>query len=472
MIVTKKKPHNPASRWINAKPGRVISSSFFLVILTGSILLTLPFASQNGQSVGFLRALFTATSATCVTGLVVVDTATHWTVFGKLVIIALIQIGGLGLVTITSFFYSFMRRKSTLRTLVVAQESTASFGFADVLKLVRKIVVITFSCEIAGGLLLSWRYIPVFGWVDGIGKGFFQAVSAFCNAGFDLLGDTGKAGKFSSLVEWNRDPVVILVTGLLFVIGGLGFVVWTDIIALRHKGNKLHFHSKVVLMMTGTLIVVGTVFFLLTEYNNTRSMWSMGSLPEWQRPLAALFQSITPRTAGFNSIDQSTLTDSSKFMTTILMFIGAAPGSTGGGIKVSTFAIILATIISDTRGHEDIVLIRHRLPRETFTRAFAIFGLALSLVLISTLLLTFTENLALVADRFRFIDLVFESTSAFATVGLTSAGTPGLQPTSWAILIPVMYLGRVGPASFALSLAMSRTLRRDLVHPEGKTLVG
>ena len=295
-----------------------------------------------------------------------------------------------------------MRRKSTLRTLVVAQESTASFGFADVLKLVRKIVIITFSCEIAGGLLLSWRYIPVFGWVEGIGKGFFQAVSAFCNAGFDLLGDTGKAGKFSSLVEWNGDPVVILVTGLLIIIGGLGFIVWSDIISLHHKGNKLHFHSKVVLMMTGTLLVVGTVFFLITEYNNSRSIWSMGSLPEWQRPLAALFQSITPRTAGFNSIDQTTLSDSSKFMTTILMFIGAAPGSTGGGIKVSTFAIILATIISDTRGHEDIVLMRHRLPRETFTRAFAIFGLALSLVLISTLLLTFTESQALVADRFSF----------------------------------------------------------------------
>jgi len=471
MIVVKKKHPRIASNWLNAKPGRVISTSFFLVIMTGALLLMLPFASQDGQSVGFLRALFTATSATCVTGLVVVDTATHWTLFGKLVIIALIQIGGLGLVTITSIFYSFMRRKTSLRTMVVTQESTASFTFVDVFKLVRKIAIITFSSELIGGILISLRYIPHYGWVKGIGKGFFQSVSAFCNAGFDLLGDT-ETGQYSSLVGWNNDPAVILTTGLLIITGGLGFVVWSDIIGLRLKNAKLHFHSKVVLMMTGILLIFGTLFFLVVEYNNTRSVWSLGSLPEWQRPLAALFQSITPRTAGFNSIDQVTLTDSSKFMTTILMFIGAAPGSTGGGIKVSTFAVILATIVSDARGYDDIVLIRHRLPRETFTRAFAIFGLALSLVIITSMLLTFIENEALVAGRFRFIDLVFEATSAFGTVGLTSAGTPGLQPASWAILAPVMFLGRVGPASFALSLAMAKMQHRDLVHPEGKTLVG
>ncbi len=470
MIVVKKNRPNPATRWVNARPGRVISMSFLLVILTGGLLLTLPFASQDGQSIGFLRALFTATSATCVTGLVVVDTATHWTVFGKLVIIGLIQIGGLGLVTITSFFYSFMRRKTSLKTLVVTQESTASFGFADVLLLVRKIITITFTIEIIGGLLLSWRYIPQFGWIRGIGKGFFQSVSAFCNAGFDLLGDSD-AGNFCSLIAWNGDPVVILTTGLLIVVGGLGFVVWNDLLEYRRE-RKLNFHTKIVLFMTGTLILGGTLFFLIADFNNTRSAYSLGSLPVWQRPLAALFQSITPRTAGFNSIDQATLTDSSKFMSVILMFIGAAPGSTGGGIKVSTFAVIVATILSDVRGREDIVMFKHRLPRETFTRAFAILGLAMSIVLGATMILTFIENAALVAGRFRFLDLIFESTSAFATVGLTSAGTPGLQPASWAVLIPAMYLGRVGPASFALSLAMMKPTRSELVHPEGKTLVG
>lgn len=470
MIVVKKSHPNHASRWLNAKPGRVIVSTFFLVIMTGTILLTLPFASQSGTSIGFLRALFTATSATCVTGLVVVDTATHWTIFGKFVIIALIQIGGLGLVTITSFFYSFMRKKASLRTLVVTQESTANFGFADVLRLVRKIVLITFTVEITGGLILSWRFIPKYGFVSGIGRGFFQAVSAFCNAGFDLHGDSD-TGKFSSLVGWNGDPVVILTTGLLIIIGGLGFVVWSDMLGYR-KAKRLNFHSKVVLIMTGSLLLIGTAFFLVIEYYNTSSNYSLGSLPAWQRPLAAFFQSLTPRTAGFNTIDQATLTDSSKLMSIIFMFIGAAPGSTGGGIKVSTFAIIMATILSDIRGKEDIVLMRHRLPRETFTRAFVIVGLAMSIVLTTSMLLSFFEHAALNAGQFSFIDLVFESTSAFATVGLTSAQTSILNPASWAVLIPTMYLGRVGPASFAISLAMQKTSKRDLIYPEGKTLVG
>ncbi len=470
MIVVKKNRPNPASRWLNARPGRVIVTSFLLVILVGACLLTLPFASKNGQSVGFLRALFTATSATCVTGLVVVDTATYWTLFGKMVIISLIQIGGLGLVTITSFFYSFMRKKASLRTLVITQESTASFGFADVLRLVRKIITITFTVEIIGGIILSWRFIPAYGWISGIGKGFFQSVSAFCNAGFDLHGDSA-SGPFSSLVAWNGDPIVILTTGLLIVIGGLGFVVWSDMLSFK-KIRRLNFHSKVVLLMTGILILVGAAFFLVVEYNNRLSDYSLGSLPAWQRPVAALFQSITPRTAGFNSIDQATLTDSSKLMSIILMFIGAAPGSTGGGIKITTFAVIMATIISDVRGQDNIVLFRHRLSRETFTRAFVIVGLAMSIVISASMLMSFIENAALEAGRFSFLDLVFESTSAFATVGLSSANTPTLQPASWTVLIPAIYLGRVGPASFAISLAMQKASKRELVHPEGKTLVG
>jgi len=468
-IVKKTRPNLPA-QWLNAKPARVISASFMLVILTGALLLTLPFAAESGISVGFLKALFTATSATCVTGLIVMDTATGWTTFGEMVIIALIQIGGLGLVTITSFFYSLMRRKASLKTMVVTAESTASFGFTDVFKLVRQIVLITFSIEFVGGLLLSWRYIRYFGFPRGLYKGMWQAVSAFCNAGFDLIGDTGR-GQFSSLVTFNGDPVVIITTGMLLVLGGLGFVVWSDILELPKK-RKLEFHSKVVLTVTATLIVTGMTFFLITEYNNMASTYSMGNLPAWQRPLAAWFQSVTTRTAGFNSIDQNTLTDSSKFFTTILMFIGAAPGSTGGGVKVTTFTIILATIISDLRGNEDILLYRHRIARDTFRRSLAIVGLAMTIVLTATMVMTFVERQALMAGKFSTLDLLYEATSAFATVGLTSAGTPGLQPQSWAILIPAMYLGRVGPASFAIGLAMRKLKKTERIHPEGKTLVG
>lgn len=469
MAIIVKNQKTPFLRWVNARPGRVIAISFLLVILIGTVLLIMPFATRSGHSIGLLRALFTATSATCVTGLVTVDTATHWSLFGKIVILCLIQIGGLGLVTITSFFYTFMRRKATLKTLMVAQESTANFGFADVMRLVRKIVLITFSIELAGGLILSWRLAGRFGLAKGIGKGFFHAVSAFCNAGFDLMGDTA-GGPFSSLTTLQDDPVIMITVALLIILGGLGFVVWSNLIGF-HRDRKLNFHSKVVLLLTGTLLLVGTVFFYFAERGNT-SPQALGSLPAWQQPVAAFFQSLTPRTAGFNSIDQASLTDSSKFMTILLMFIGAAPGSTAGGIKITTFAIVIATILSDIQGRDTIVLLRHRLPRETFTRAFAIVGLGMSIVLFVTMLLSLIEHSALAQGSWSFLDILFETTSAFGTVGLSTIGTQALSPASWAILIPVMYLGRIGPASFAISLAMQRSPHKEPVHPEGRTLVG
>lgn len=480
MTIVNKTKAAPNTRLFNINPTRLIVSSFAAVILVGAILLTLPIATVSGQSAGFLKALFTSTSSVCVTGLVVEDTATYWSAFGKWVIILLIQIGGLGIVTITSFFYSFLRRKATLKTLVIAQESTASFSFNDVLILVRKIILITLTTEAIGAVILSWRFIKRYGVFTGIAKGCFQAVSAYCNAGFDLHGDTiasgmqaigATDGKFSSLIAWNNDPVVILTTGFLIIFGGLGFLVWNEILMFR-KTRKLSFHAKVVLAMTGMLLTVGTIAFLVTEWGNTQHPYSMGSLPVWQRPVAAFFQSITPRTAGFNTIDQTSLYDTSKFITVVLMFIGAAPGSTGGGIKITTFAVFVATIISDITGHDEIILSRHRISRETFTRALAVLGLGLMIVLSATMVLGYIEVQALEAGKFSFLDLFFEATSAFATVGLTSAGTPGLHPASWMVLIPAMYLGRVGPAAFAISLAMRSAKKREIVHPEGRILVG
>ncbi|MBP1757594.1 MAG: potassium uptake protein, TrkH family, partial [Firmicutes bacterium] len=255
------------------------------------------------------------------------------------------------------------------------------------------------------------------------------------------------------------------------IFGGLGFLVWSEILVF-HRTKKLSFHAKVVLAMTSALLIVGTLAFLATEWNNTLHPYSLGSLPAWQRPVAAFFQAITPRTAGFNSIDQASLYDTSKFITVVLMFIGAAPGSTGGGIKVTTFAVFVATILSDITNHDEILLSRHRISRETFTRALAVLGLGLMIVLTATMTLGYIEVQALEAGKFSFLDLFFEATSAFGTVGLTSAGTPGLHPTSWMVLIPAMYLGRVGPAAFAISLALRSTKKREMVHPEGKILVG
>lgn len=469
-VVHKSKSIAPSGKLFNIHPTRLIVASFMGVILVGALLLTLPIATASGQSVGFLKALFTSTSAVCVTGLIVEDTATFWSGFGKWVIILLIQVGGLGIVTITSFFYSFLRKKASLKTLVVAQESTASFSFDDVFSLVRKIILITLSIEATGAIILSWRFSLRYGVMTGITKGCFQAVSAFCNAGFDLHGDTFP-GKFSSLVAWNNDPIVLITTGLLIVFGGLGFVVWNEILLYR-KTRKINFHARVVLALTAVLLLVGTIAFLATEWNNRQSAYSLGSLPESQRLVAAFFQAVTPRTAGFNSIDQFSLFDTSKFITVVLMFIGAAPGSTGGGVKITTFAVFVATILSDITGHDEIIISRHRLSRETFTRSLAVLGLGLMIVLTSTMMLGYFEVQALEANRFSFMDLFYEATSAFATVGLTSAGTPQLTPGSWMVLIPAMYLGRVGPASFAISLAMRSVKKREIVHPEGRLLVG
>ncbi|MHB1485484.1 MAG: TrkH family potassium uptake protein [Saccharofermentanales bacterium] len=453
---------------VQNKPARLITLSFFFVILVGSLLLTLPAASSTGVSHGFLKALFTATSATCVTGLVVLDTATSWTLFGQLVIIGLIQIGGLGLVTITTFFFTLFRRKMGLKTMVVAQECTSSFSLEEVRNLLRKIISVTLSIEAIGGIILSIRYIPVFGWAGGIYRGFFQGISAFCNAGFDLMGQY--SGQYSSLVAWNKDPIVIITTGLLIIAGGLGFVVWSDMLNLN-KQKGLNFHSKLVLKFTAILVFGGMIFFLIAEHNNT-SPDSLGTLPPFQQAVAAFFQSVTTRTAGFNSISQSFLNESSKIMSSILMFIGASSGSTGGGIKITTFSVILFYIVSELRGNSELVMMKRRISRDTLSKSFIIATLSLGLVIIDVMLLTVFERDPLRHNIFTTLDLLFETVSAFGTVGLTSVGTNNLQPHSWVVLIITMFVGRVGPASFALALSGKTLTAKDKVYPEAKVLVG
>jgi len=453
---------------IQNKPARLITLSFFFVILAGSLFLTLPCATRSGDSIGFLKALFTATSATCVTGLVVVDTATTWSIFGQLVIIALIQIGGLGIVTITTFFFTILRKKMGLKTMVIAQECTSSFSLEEVRSLLKKIISVTMSIEAIGGIILSVRYVPHFGWIGGIYRGFYQSVSAFCNAGFDLMGSY--SGPYSSLTAWNNDPIVIITTGLLIISGGLGFVVWSDMLNLN-KVKGLNFHSKMVLRMTAVFIFVGMIFFLIAERGNTAPD-AMGTLPPFQQAVAAFFQSVTTRTAGFNSIAQNSLNESSKIMSSILMFIGASPGSTGGGIKITTFSVIFFYIISEIRGNEETVMLKRRISRDTMSKAVIITILALSLVIVDTMLLTFFQRADIRNHAFTTLDMLFEVTSAFGTVGLSSAGTPGLHSSSWIVIIITMFIGRVGPASFALALSSRGITPKEKIYPEAKVLVG
>ncbi|WP_040195848.1 TrkH family potassium uptake protein [Candidatus Soleaferrea massiliensis] len=441
-------------------PTRVIAVSFFCVIITGTILLMLPVSSRDGQMTGFIDCLFTSTSATCVTGLIVFDTYIKWSLFGQTVILILIQIGGLGLVTLTTFFNVIVGRKLGLRGLKLAQETVNHISLIDVTKMVRIVVWLSLIVEFAGSLLLSTHFVPKYG-ADGVFISIFLAVSSFCNAGFDIL---GREGAFSSLTNYQGEPLVLITIAALIVIGGLGFIVWYDLMNYR-KTKRLMLHTKVVLIMTIGLIVFGFLGFLLFEWNNPETL---GSLPTEQRFLGAFFQSITMRTAGFNSIDMNAMHGITKFMSIGLMFIGAAPGSTGGGIKVTTFAVILMTVFCVARGKEDTTITRKCIDKHVVYKSLAITCIALFAVGIAAMTIFFTTDSPLVSG----INSLFEAVSAFATVGV-SVGISGVASVlSKVILIITMFIGRVGPVSLALFFTMRRSRNKKSVMPQGKIIVG
>lgn len=441
-------------------PTKLIVLSFALLILLGAALLSLPFASRSGHSIGFLKALFTATSATCVTGLVVVDTYNHWTTFGQIVILILIQCGGLGLATLATFFSVLLGKKVGLKGMLLAQESINHFSFEGILKLIKRVVIVTFSIELIGTILLSIRFVPIFG-VKGIYFGLFHSISAFCNAGIDLMGVLGK-GDYSSLTQFNNDPLVLYTIAGLIVIGGLGFLVWKDIYDYP-KIRSLYLHTKVVLVISALLIVFGSFLFFAFEHNNPLTM---GNLNFAGKINSSIFQSITPRTAGFNSLPLNDMKEVSKVATIVLMFIGAAPGSTGGGIKVTTFGVILFAIVSQINGSNETVIFKRRVSQQTVNKSLSIIGLAALLVVTVTTIILLFENIPL-------LNVLYEATSAFGTVGLSTGITPTLKPISHILLIITMYLGRVGPLSFALALSLRANKKKpDIVYPEGKIMVG
>ncbi|HBQ63523.1 MAG TPA: Trk family potassium uptake protein, partial [Clostridiales bacterium] len=320
-------------------PLRVIVLAFTLLIVTGTLLLNLPVASRSGISAGWLTSLFTATSASCVTGLVLVDTATHWSIFGQVVILLLIQTGGLGIVTLSVFFISLMGRKVKLKEMLMIQESLNHFSFGDILKVWKKVVGLMFVIELVGALMLSIRFIPEFG-PRGIFVSIFHAVSAFCNAGFDILGTP--ANPFASLTGYISDPLVTLTIAFLIILGGLGYIIWQDLLNLR-KEKRLSYHSRVMLIFTCLLLVTGTLLFLAVEQDNPATMADLSLAGKLH---SSFFQSVTSRTAGFNTIDQTNMNVLSKIITVFLMFIGGGSGSTAGGVKVTTMSVLLFAIIS------------------------------------------------------------------------------------------------------------------------------
>lgn len=441
---------------IAIEPTKIIVFSFIGVIFWGALLLTLPISSADpDNSADFLTALFTATSATCVTGLVVVDTLTGWSLFGQIVILSLIQIGALGFVTFATFFSILLGRKVGLKTMILAQESINHFSFEGILKLIKRLVLITLLFELIGALLLSISFVPKFG-PRGFYLAVFHSISAFCNAGFDILGNS------QSLTGYNDDPLVLYTIAGLIIIGGLGFVVWKDVWEFR-RNKELLLHTKVVLITTAFLIISGTVLFFCFEYNNPDTMEGMHTVTKIK---ASFFHSVVTRTAGFNSIPLDKMREISKITSVIFMFIGAAPGSTGGGIKVTTFGVILAVIISQIRDASDTIIFKKKIPHYTIDKALAIICLSAMLIFIVT-------TIMLIADNKPFIDILFEATSAFGTVGMSSIGTSSLHTASKIVLLITMFLGRVGPLTFAIALSLKNNKKtQDLIYPEGKIVVG
>ena len=437
----------------NLNPARIVVISFGIIILTGTLLLMLPWASRDGQSAGLITCLFTATSASCVTGLILVDTWTHWTLFGQVVILAMIQLGGLGFMTvITTVSFALRRRIGLSERLIMV--STLNLNDMDgVVRMVRHTLMGTLVIEGTGALILTLCFLPQFGLAGGLWRGIFHSISAFCNAGFDLLGSNGA---FSSLISYNNNPVVLLTILCLIVIGGLGFFVWEDLIRHWREPRRLSLYSKLVLLMTGVLILGGAVFFLGVEWDNPSTL---GGMSWWKKALNALFQSVTLRTAGFDSIGQGGLRDSSLAMSCILMLIG------GSGLKTGTVGILLLTMRAGLAGREEVTV-----RRRTISQRRVMTALTLTLIVV-VLFLAIAMTVS-VADEVHFLSAAFEAASALATVGVTVGITPTLSPFSHVILIIAMFLGRVGIMSFSVAFLARGRNAAKIRYPMVDIMIG
>ena len=428
----------------------IIALGFAIVILVGTFLLLLPVSSDHTD---FLDALFTATSATCVTGLVVYDTATHWTLFGQIVILLLIQIGGLGFITIGVFLATYLKKKISLRQRGLIEESVNSLKLAGGVKLVKHIIKGTFLFEGIGAIILSLVFIEDFGLLKGIYLGIFHAISAFCNAGFDILGTADNA--FPSLTGYSGNILINVVIMLLIITGGIGFLTWDDIYRNKMNFKRYRMQSKIILMTTVCLIVFPAFFFFACDLKN---------LPAGEHLLAAMFQSVTTRTAGFNTIDISEMSEASKAVMILLMLIGGSPGSTAGGMKTTTFTVLILNAIATFRSQENAGAFGRRLEYHVIKNAATIAMLYFTLFFCGGVAISVYEGLPL-------LDCLYEAASAVGTVGLTLGVTPGLHVFSQVVLIILMYLGRVGGLTLIYAVFSGRN-RGNAKLPLEKITVG
>ncbi len=432
-------------------PAQILSAGYLIVILLGTIFLMFPFATVDGQGLNIIDALFTATSATCVTGLIVVTTGTAFTMFGQIVIMILIQIGGLGIMTMSITFALIIGRKITLRQRLIIQEDLNQNGISGLLRLIQYILAVTFTIEGVGALILFIRLVKDYSIGKAIFYAIFHSVSAFNNAGFDLFGN--------SLEGYVGDPVINLTVIMLIIIGGLGFAVLAEFF---NKRKLTSLHAKMVISTTVILLLVGWIAFLGLEYTNPETL---AHLNFGEKLLGSLFLSVTPRTAGFNTVPTGALRESSLFLVMILMFIGASPGSTGGGIKTTTVGALISALWATVKGKADVEIFGRRLDDTIIYKAFTILILSLILVLFVTLILSITENIPLV-------NILFETISAFGTVGLSTGYTSALSQIGRILITITMFVGRVGPLTLAVAMSERNKKKAMFHYPKEKIMVG
>ena len=439
-------------------PTKIIALVFAVIILLGALLLTLPIASRSGVSCGFRPALFTATSATCVTGLVLYDTWTQWSGFGQAVIITLIEIGGLGFMSAASMVIFLFRRRVGLRQRMVMAQALSLTDMEGVVRLQKLVLLGSLSVQSMGALILMLHFLPEYGFGTALKWGVFHSVSAFCNAGFDIFGCITPG---ASLIEFNSDPVVILTLGALVIVGGLGFLVWQEMITER-RWKAFSVYTKLVLVTTLTLLLLGWCGFCMLEWNNPATL---GSMSFGDKLLNGLFQSVTVRTAGFAAVDQAFLTDASKGLSMVLMLIGGSSGSTAGGVKTVTMVVLVLFLTSRARGKNTVCVFKRTIPNEQVLNAMTITSIVVALAMFGAIFISATSPIS-------FVDAAFESISALATVGLTAGATASLSIPAQILIIIYMYFGRVGVLTISLGFLMGDKAEERFEYARTNLLIG
>nr|WP_207694270.1 TrkH family potassium uptake protein [Enterococcus sp. DIV0212c]MBO1352550.1 Trk family potassium uptake protein [Enterococcus sp. DIV0212c] len=437
---------------------QILAFGFILLIFSGGSLLTLPIFSRSGTTTPFIDALFTAVSAVCVTGLTTLNTALHWNAYGQLVIMILIEIGGLGFMTMPVLLYFILRKKITLSTRILLREALNLDDMSGAFRLMMYVVKLAAIIQLAGAILLSFEFVPEFGWKKGLFFGLFHSISSFCNAGFDLLGD--------SLMQYQSKPYVLLVVGFLIISGGLGFIVWQDLLRFKEK-RKFSLHTKIALITTISLLVGGFIIFFLTEHNANNLTTGTNF---FDRLANTFFMSVTPRTAGYYSIDYMQMTNAGLITTIFLMYVGGTSGSTAGGLKTTTFAVLVIQIVSIFKGRTRAEFQGRTIRNSTVFRALTLFFITLTLCVLSIMLLTITEN---IPESSGIEYVAFEVFSAFGTVGLTMGLTPELTGIGKVIIMLLMYIGRVGIYTVGFSLlTKGQKQQAKFKYPDESVMIG